>query len=98
MQDEALHECRLLLFEDPALEAEPRCGTQGLFLLRGHFGRCVKARVNMLGFWGLIGLWAYEPFTLPTAKASLHVGEDASPSEAAARLTAGIAAHTCFEV
>ena len=35
VQDEALYKCRLLLFEDPTLEAQPRCvvpeGPQGAF-------------------------------------------------------------------
>ena len=52
MQDEALYKCCLLLFEDPALEAQPRrVVPKGYVSLGGHFGRCVKAsplRVNTL--------------------------------------------------
>ena len=51
-----------------------------------------------LGFWGLIGLWADEPCTLPAAKVPSHVGGDASLSAAAAPLTPETAAHACVEV
>ena len=47
---EALYKCGLLLFEDPASLA-PACGSQGLSVRGGHFGRCAKAsplRVNTL--------------------------------------------------
>ena len=48
MQDEALHKC-LLLFEDPALEALPQhVVPKGYLSLRGHFGKCVKAKARPL--------------------------------------------------
>ena len=51
-----------------------------------------------LRFWGPIGLRANEPCTLPAAKVPLHVGGDASLSEAAAQLIAETTAHACSEV